>query len=305
MIQETTYHGWKALALNTGKLELIVPTEIGPRVMSVRLAGGGKNLLWNDESSLGGKGEADFQLRGGHRLWHAPEDAVRTYQPDNRPLQVERLGERGVRLTQEVEALTGLEKSLTIETLGESAVQLTHRLTNRGNAAVECAVWPLTMFRLGGTAVIPLLPKGQHPRDLLPTYHMVPWSYTDLSLPVWNIQSSFIGVDTVHAAVPQKLGLSNYLGWSAYCIDGIAFVKQAKPQPGKLYPDFGCSFETYCDHRFIELETLSPLGSLQPGQSVEHVERWGLLEDIARPTDEAAYLKSLYPAATRWVEQLG
>jgi len=75
---KTEYRGGEALVFNTGALELVVTTDVGPRVVSLRsLAGKARNLFLEfpaDEKPYHG-----FMLRGGHRLWHAPEDIVRSY----------------------------------------------------------------------------------------------------------------------------------------------------------------------------------------------------------------------------------
>ena len=43
------------------------------------------------------------------------------------------------------------------------------------------------------------------------------------------------------------------------------------------YPDFGSNFEIFANDNFLELETLSPLLTVAPGDSIEHVEEWYLL----------------------------
>jgi hypothetical protein len=40
--------------------------------------------------------------------------------------------------------------------------------------------------------------------------------------------------------------------------------------------DYGCNAEVYCCDRFIEVETLGPLVTLEPGASTVHVETWEL-----------------------------
>jgi hypothetical protein len=40
------------------------------------------------------------------------------------------------------------------------------------------------------------------------------------------------------------------------------------------YPDMGCSFELFSNHEMLELETLSPIVSLDPGECVRHEEEW-------------------------------
>ncbi|MEY4489820.1 MAG: hypothetical protein RIQ79_2328, partial [Verrucomicrobiota bacterium] len=74
------FRGAAALRLETGALALEVTTGVGPRITSLRSKKGKAGNLFlempADEQRANG-----FLLRGGHRLWHAPEHLVRTYQP--------------------------------------------------------------------------------------------------------------------------------------------------------------------------------------------------------------------------------
>jgi hypothetical protein len=287
---KTDYRGGEALTLATRALELTVTTAVGPRVVSLRsLASRAGNLFLEfplDEERYHG-----FFLRGGHRIWHSPEDIVRTYQPDDEPLAVRQLP-KGLALTQPVEQKTGIEKAMRLELIGERTVKVTHTLTNRGLWAVECAVWALTMFKPGGYGVVPFLPKGDHAAgDLLPSYALVPWTFTDLSLPVWEMHRDFVGVNVNKARTAQKIGLTNYPGWSAYWIDGVTFVKFAPVVAGATYSDLGCAFETFTNGKMIELETLGPLTKLAPEASTTHVEHWGVFDGLEKPSTDAAFGK--------------
>ena len=51
------------------------------------------------------------------------------------------------------------------------------------------------------------------------------------------------------------------------------------------YPDFGSSVELYTCDRFSEIETLSPLTEIAPGNEVFHKEIWRLFE-IDKSIDE-------------------
>jgi hypothetical protein len=229
---------------------------------------------------------------------------VRTYQPDDEPLAVKPL-RNGVALAQPVEPKTGMQKAMKLEIVGDRTVKVTHALTNLGLWPIETAAWALTMFRAGGYGVLPLLPKGSHEGgDLLPTYSLVPWSYTDLSLPLWDLHRDFVGIDVPKAAVAQKLGITNYPGWSAYWLDGTTFVKHARVIAGATYPDFGCAFETFTNGQMIEFETLSPLAKLAPGESVTHVEHWGVLDGLPKPDTDAAFATALAPAVKAWLAKL-
>ncbi|MSU22963.1 MAG: hypothetical protein EXS32_03980 [Opitutus sp.] len=302
-LSKTEYHGGAALKLASRAIELVVTTACGPRVVSLRpLAGRARNLFLqipaNEPRAHG------YLLRGGHRLWHSPEHIVRTYQPDDAPLAV-RVLPRGVALTQPTEKLTGLQKAMKLELLGDRTVKVTHTLTNRGRAAVECAPWALTMLRAGGYGVLPLPPKGSHVAgDLLPSYALVPWTYTDLALSVWEPHRDFLGINVPRAKQAQKLGITNYPGWSAYWLDGVTFLKFAPIIAGARYPDLGCCWETFTNGAMIEFETLGPLGKLAPGQRTTHVECWGVLEGVAKPDTDAAFAKSLAPAVKTWLAKL-
>ena len=96
------YGGWKRnVRLANGKVELVATLQVGPRI--IRLAArGGKNVFKNYDEQLGRTGETEWQIRGGHRLWVAPEDPVATYFPDNGPVEAEELP-GGVRLMAEPE----------------------------------------------------------------------------------------------------------------------------------------------------------------------------------------------------------
>jgi hypothetical protein len=50
------------------------------------------------------------------------------------------------------------------------------------------------------------------------------------------------------------------------------------------YPDFGCTFETFTNADILELETLGPLTTLAPGESVSHTERWTAHRDVKLST---------------------
>jgi hypothetical protein len=115
MIMEVVeYRGWKNnLRLSNGAAELIVTLDVGPRVVSYSLPGG-LNVLKNYDAHMGGTGEAEWQLRGGHRFWLAPEDLTRTYFPDNRPVKYEAIGPHAARITAPVEEPYGVQKVMEL-----------------------------------------------------------------------------------------------------------------------------------------------------------------------------------------------
>jgi hypothetical protein len=78
----------------------------------------------------------------------------------------------------------------------------------------------------------------------------------------------------------------NKRGWAGYVNGGALFVKQFAYEDGATYPDYGCNNEFFTAGLFIEVESLSPLKLLEPGDSIEHVERWRLFDGVNISNDE-------------------
>jgi hypothetical protein len=82
---------------------------------------------------------------------------------------------------------------------------------------------------------------------------------------------------------PIKLGYFNPHGWEAYWLDGVLFVKRFDSPAGANFPDGGCNTETYCNHKFIELESLGALTRLAPGETTIHTETWEVYDRLDQP----------------------
>lgn len=276
-VEKTEYKGWpNCYRVSNGNVELVVTSDVGPRIIRFGFAGG-QNLFKEFADQLGKKGEAQFQLRGGHRLWKAPEDPVATWAPDNAPVHVEVLPD-GLTAVETVEPLTGLQKQITIHMAPSgSRVTVVHRITNKSLFPLEFAPWALTMMAPGGMAVTGFPPRGHHPENLEATNPLVMWAYTDLSDPRWKFTRKYMSLrQDPHNSEAQKLGLFNPHTWVAYLLNGEAFVKTATADPAAVYTDFGCSLETFTNNEFLEVETLGPMTKVPVNQSVEHVEHWSL-----------------------------
>ena len=281
-IETVEYKGWKNnLKLSNGAVELIITLDVEPRVIRYGYAGGA-NVFKEFDGQLGKTGEKEWRIRGGHRLWHAPEDLKRTYELDNSPVEWSRLKDGSVRLRQKVEPLTGIQKEMDIalDATG-SAVRVVHRLRNTRRREIELAPWALTVMAPGGGAIIPLPPKTPHPQGLLPNQQMILWPYTDLSDKRWTWGARYIVLRHDAQQGPTKIGLAHKLGWVAYLNGGVLFVKALPYTEGRRYPDNGCNFETFTNQDFLEVESLGPLARIAPGQSIEHVERWWLVKDVS------------------------
>lgn len=281
-IEKTACYGWaNCYKITNGEVELIVTGDVGPRVMRYAFVGG-QNVFKEFKEQLGKSGEKEWAPRGGHRIWMAPEDRVLTYATDNAPVKIEVKGDTLI-ATQPVEKETGLEKQIIVKLAPKgSAVEVTHRLRNTKKTAMEIAPWALTMMAPGGRGITGFPPRGTHPEVLAPTNPLVMFAFTDLSDPRWTFTKKYLILrnDPKNTGQPQKLGTFNKDTWGAYLLGSDLFVKRYAAEPSKKYPDMGCSYETFTNQDFLELETLGPLQKVAAGATVEHVEHWTLHKNI-------------------------
>jgi len=305
MLQVVEYRGWKNnLLLSNGDAELVITLNVGPRVIAYRLPGG-FNVMKNYDSMMGGTGEAEWQIRGGHRFWLAPEDLTRTYFPDNRPVQFEKLSDTAARFTPPPETEYGVQKVMTLE-LGATgtAVKVTLTVTNIGTAPTDLAPWGPTVMAPGGVEVIPLPAKAPHPghpsrakspADFAPNQELVLWPYFDFTDTRWTFGRRYAFLRQDATKGPTKIGLAHREGWVGYVNSGVLFVKRFDYREGASYPDLGTRYQTFSNEDMLEMETVGELGTLAPGASASLVESWELHGGIPDIRTEADVEKHILP----------
>ncbi len=273
------YKGWKRnIQLENNEIELVITLEVGPRILRCGFKGE-RNLMAEIPEQVGGAGEPLWRIRGGHRLWVAPEHKPRTYELDNEPVEFEEL-DGGVRVIQKPGPLTGIQKRMEIRlSQDKNEVEVLHTLINRGDRPVQCAAWALSVMTPKGLAVLPLPEVVAHDERVLPNQNWSLWGYTDLSDPRYTIGSSYVLIRQDPERGPTKFGLAEREGWMGYWVDGYLFIKQFQRSAG-VHPDGDVNCEVYTDENILELETLGPLVELAPGQEVRHEERWTLFRGV-------------------------
>ncbi len=277
--------------LSNGGVEVIVTTDIGPRIIGYRFVGS-DNILGEIGPSNVVKTElGEWHPWGGHRLWCAPEAKPRSYVPDNDPVPFEIVGDDSIRLSPKADAATGIEKEILVTLdANSSQVTITHKLTNRGLWPVELAPWALTIMNGGGVTIIPNEPFIPHTDALLPARPMVLWHYTDFTDPRWGFTKEYLLLQCdPEFDYPQKIGVANKQEWVGYLRNDTLFVKRFPYIDGAKYADYGCNFETFTKGDFMEVETLAPLVTLEPNQSTTHVEEWFLFNGVEVCDDEVLH----------------
>ena len=289
-MKKVDFLGIECIQIANDHISILATISVGPRILSLQTHAGENIFAELPDATLECPGAGLFHFYGGHRLWHAPEDPQVTYLPDDTAVRATAIG-NGIRLTQEKESKTSLQKELEIRLLDDlPAVEVRHILTNRGDRECTLAPWAITQLKPGGVAILPQFTDFIDNNPTLPNRSVVLWPYTDI-----NGEDITWGNETilVHAHMKDgrlKIGFPNPVGWMAYWNKGSLFVKRTAFIQGGEYFDRGSSSECYCDPRFLELETLAPVSKLQPGGCIEHIEGWELYENITWTDDLADIL---------------
>lgn len=279
------FGGWpNNLRITNEHAELIITLDVGPRVISYRIAQG-ENAFKVFDEHLGATGEAEWKSRGGHRFWLAPEDPVLSYLPDNSPVQHRVLSDCEIEVANPPTDQLRMRKVMRVALEpGSSRVTVTHRVENHGTQRFTAATWGLSVMAPGGIEIIPLPALGEHPRDLLPNRTMILWPFTDMADPRWRWGRRFITLRQANAG-PTKAGLSHTEQWIAYHRGDLLFLKTVEFDDRAVYPDRGCNFETFTNEEMLEVEALGPLVELAPGESTSHSEQWQLFDSVTAPPD--------------------
>ncbi|CAB1251271.1 conserved protein of unknown function [Ruminococcaceae bacterium BL-6] len=280
-IKETSYKNYgRCVQITNGIIEVMVTIDVGPRIIFFGFVNG-ENVFYNDLDrnvsfggeefdELYGKGQKAL-MYGGHRLWLSPESYPGTYYPDNEPVVYGILPD-GVSFTPPKQKHNSMQLGFEVM-MNENAsdIMVVHSAKNCAKETQTLALWAVSMMAPNGLEIIPQTKeKGS---GLLPNRSLIFWPYSRIGDPRVFFGEKFITIrHDPTCEAPYKFGLNNLSGWAAYVRQNTALVRHFVHNIHAAYPDMGASYETYFCKDYAEMETLSPLYHIEPGESVRHVE---------------------------------
>lgn len=274
----------KVLCLTNGVIEAYVTIDVGPRIIRFGFIGG-QNIMCDNRAAGDPKDDAEFEsffgkgkkweILGGHRIWISPESYPASYYPDLQPVKYE-ITENGAVFTPNPETENGVQKQLQIKMDPDDAnMQVTMRVKNIATAPQEFSVWGLTVSAVGGMLVIPM---NDNDTGLLANRNISVWPYTNLADSRLHFGNRYVTLrQDTNVDQSLKLGFDLNQAEAYYCLGEDIFRKSYESyHPHEKYPDNNCSFETYTCATFIEVESLSPLKTVQQNETVSLTEHWSL-----------------------------
>lgn len=276
----------RCVSISNGVIEAYVTVDIGPRIIKFGYVDG-QNIMCTDRAGLGimtdkkytdffgeGKGWESF---GGHRVWLTTESYPETYTPDDEPVDYE-ITATGAIFTAKEDKCNFVQKSFEILMDDDDAnMQVKTAIKNIGDKDREFAVWCITVSAQGGNLIIPM---NTNDTGLLHNRNISVWPYTDISDKriYWGKNYVTIKQDP-KAQTPVKLGFDLNAGTVYYSLNDDVFCKKYENNhPNGKYPDNNVSFETYTNGTMIEIENLSEIKNVAPGEVNTMVETWSLFK---------------------------
>ena len=276
------YSGWNnCLRIANSDIELIATLDVGPRIIRFGFCSEQNEFAeYPEQARL--SGDRSYHSYGGHRLWVAPEVQGWTNHPDNSPVDWEET-ESNVTLTASVEEGTRLQKQFCVHLDAKrNHVQVVHTITNCSTTKLKLAPWAISVLAPGGRVIIPQEPFIPHSERVLPVRPLVLWGYTDMQDNRWSWGSRYIQLrQDSQAKTVQKFGACVTQGWAAYVNANHVFLKRFPYRNHLTYPDFGCNAEFFTNSKMLEVESLGPLVTLKPEESITHQEDWFLFREVA------------------------
>ena len=261
----------KTLFADNGIIEIGIPLEFGIRIGHLSYKNE-DNLFYEQPNDLNDLCTPEgFRIRGGHRLWIAPE-SKKVYYPDNNPVKYE-ISENKITLFQEEDPYLRIKKSIEITFTNDEEICINHKILNTKEENRKISIWGITSLAPGGKAVIPLKYR-ENGYD--PLHKISMWDYTNLGDERAKYERENITLSHKPIAQKYKIGVGHPNGSVPYENKGVIFKKVYKINPELEYPDGGVSFEIFMCKHMVEIESLSPFFEVEAGGTAEFNEKWKL-----------------------------
>ena len=263
------------LFADNGIIEIGIPLDFGIRISHLSYLGE-ENLFFEQPIDMEDLSTQEgWRVRGGHRLWIAPESENNVYYPDNFPVSYEITGDT-IKVSQEEDEWLNIKKTVYITFEGESSLKIRHEVLNLSDETKRCALWGVTSVAPCGQEIIPL-PLREGGASHLNRFST--WDYTSLGDERVEYKRDKVIINHTCLEQKYKIGIGHPSGAVTYKNKGVVFEKSFDIDINQTYPDGDVSFETFLCKHMVEIEALSPYKEILPGKTAEFEERWRLARE--------------------------
>ena len=294
---DINYHGWKALQLSNGIMTVVVVPDIGARVMEYKLKA--HPFLWVNPAEFGKlyeppktEKEREWHNYGGYKAWpapqsdwHGPPDPLGSTLDSGR-WKGEIAGREGetasLRLVSPAdEQVTGLQitRQLTLHS-GTTRLTVQETFKNVSDQPRTWSIWDVTQVPGSLAQGLKSSPEARVYFPLNPASKFGKGFYeiAEGGAAQWLPAAApgLMGVTYQHQT--GKIGADSQAGWVTYVDEkhDYTYAKRFRAERTGNYPDKGCTVEVYTSGglSYMEVEVLSPLTTLKPGDSFSFTTDW-------------------------------
>jgi hypothetical protein len=242
---------------------------------------------------------------GGDKVWPTPQDEFprlngRPWPPDHwfdGAVFESEMGDGTVTLRGPVSDYCGARLVREISLPGKGRVLIRQRMEkvrlarNAGLEPVPMTIWSVTQVRSPEQILFPLNPESKFDSRVY-IFPQFPRAKQNVTV------DEGIGVLVPSSQSSQKVG-ADAGDWLVAIVDDVAIAQLFSWEAGAEFPDGGLSLEVFTSWRYTELEILSPIHRMVPGESFSFSVAWDL-KRLNEGTVEARRSE-----AVSWVQDLG
>jgi hypothetical protein len=298
-VTEVDYHGWKALRMANGLVVLVAVPDIGGRIMEYKL--NAHPFLWTNPEEYGHlyesprtESERAWHNYGGYKIWPAPQsewggpgDPVGSQLDAGKWTGeiVERAGQVGeIKLTSPPDpSVTGLQITRRVRLFaGGTRVEISETYSNVSDHDIRWSVWDVTQVPGSLSADSPASDQSCIYFPLNPDSEFDTGFVELIDNPdarsQWEVLQDHGLMRVSYRQQTGKIGADSLAGWIAHVdeMHNMAYVKRFEVSKLAEYPDQGSIVEVYTSGKesYMEVEVLSPLIDLKPGDEHTVVREW-------------------------------
>ena len=141
------------------------------------------------------------------------------------------------------------------------------------------------MFKPGGFMALPFsIAPSDFTDGAKGIRRLVLWPYCRMDDPRIKWGNNYVMArHDPNADEQTKFSIQNFDGWEAYWNRGQLFINRFDYDPDAEYPEGGGNSVCYMCDFMHEMESLSPMTDVLPGESISHLETWELYKDVEEP----------------------
>ena len=280
-VEKISYRGWSdCYKISNDSVEIIVNASAMGNILVFKK--NGVNFMWEDNTINGKTLGENFEPDAG-RFDYGPEYEVMhihniTWEG---PYSAEIIDEYTIKLTSRKDTKMGIQTTRLFKLDSIMPyLKITQTMTNISDMKTSYYFLGRTLVPAGGKIFAPLNPQSSLAEKWVRYIWGNPNTFSaDLEDPGVEIN------DSIFSIIPNEAGNSKYgtdseSGWMAYGYQGMIFLKTYQHYQQETYiVENGLTDLFYVKPGvFAELEPVSPVAVLDPGQSYSFVENWRLID---------------------------